>query len=165
MEPTPLAERFRQREIDRKWTGKEVTGQIEALKRRIPTHGDKSTPFTKHLYDVLKEFITAVGDRALEIANEEQREQQMFLERQERQSKTIAEIAELERRLALLRRENDELTRENEEYSRLLLQGDNTPIPQRPREITQESLEPPRSRGQLASSDVDLFAGNPKKNN
>ena len=165
MEPTPLAERFRQREIDRKWIGREVTGQIEALKRRIPTAKDKSTSFTKHLYDVLKEFITAVGDRALEIANEEQREQQMFLERQERQSKTIAEIAELERRLALLRRENDELTRENEEYSRLLLQGDNTPIPQRPREITQESLEPPRSRGQLASSDVDLFAGNPKKNN
>ena len=118
MEPTPLAERFRQREIDRKWIGREVTGQIEALKRRIPTHGDKSTPFTKHLYDVLKEFITAVGDRALEIANEEQREQQMFLERQERQSKTIAEIAELERRLELLRRENDELTRENEESKR-----------------------------------------------
>ena len=51
-------------------------------------------PFAKHLNGGLKEFITAVGERALEIANEEQREQRMFLERQERQSKTIAEIAE-----------------------------------------------------------------------
>ena len=165
MEPTPLAERFRRREIDRKWVSREVTGQIEALKRRIPAHGEKSTPFTKHLHDVLLTFITAVGDRALEITNEEEEEQRLFLERQERQSKTIAEIAELERRLTLLRRENDELTRENEEYSRLILQGDNTPVEQRPREITQESLEPPRARRQRASSDVDLFAAEQTKNN
>ena len=62
MEPTPLAERFRQREINRKWIGKEVTGQIEALKRRLPTAKEKLTPFTKHLFDVLKEFIAVVGD-------------------------------------------------------------------------------------------------------
>ena len=86
----------------------------------------------------------------------------MFLERQERQSKNIAEIAELERRLAILKRENDELTREKEEYSRLLLRGERTQIEQRPRELTEESLEPPRSRGQRASNDVALFVGSQK---
>ena len=152
MEPTPLAERFRQREIDRRWIGKGVTGHIEALKLPLPTAKDKSLPFTRRLYDILKEFITAVADRALEIANEEREEQQMFLERQERQTKNMAEIAELERCLAILKRENDELTRENEEYSRLLFQGDNTCVEQRPRELTEESLKPPRSRRQVASN-------------
>ena len=159
MEPTPLAERFRQREIDRKWIGKEVTGQIEALKRRLPTAKDMSTPFTKRLYDVLKEFIAVVGDRALEIADEEREEQRTFQERQERQTKNIAEIAELERRLAILKRENDELTRENEEYSRLLLQGDNISVKRCARELTEESLKPPLSRRQRASNDVALFVG------
>ena len=76
----------------------------------------------------------------------------MFLERQERQTKNMAEIAELERRLAILKRENDVLTRENEEFSRLLLQGDNTSVEQRPRELTEERLKPPRSRRQVASN-------------
>lgn len=158
--PTPYAcrvERMKFRVVDKRWFGRQVTGQIESLKRKLCLEKEKS-PYTEYLYDILHEFTTAVFSRADEICNDEAEEREAFERRQQELAECYAQKAVLEEQLTKLAERIDGLKRLNDDFSRQQCEGDSVHLPPPgPHVITEESLEPRRSRGQLSSNDRDLF--------
>ena len=137
--------------------GRKSRGKLTPSKRNFALKKVKS-PYTEHLYDILHEFTTAVLTREDEICKDEAEERQAFERRQREFEECYAQKAALEEQLVKLTERIGGLKRLSDVFSLQQFEGDSDPLPPcGPDELTEESLEPRKSHGQISSYDQNLY--------
>ena len=155
------ADRRKFRAVDAKWVGNDITGPLASVEKRLRVlKRDDASPLTQYVEDALHDIVQNILRRRDELDDYAQ-EERAACEARQRQ------IDECQRRIAAARRQIAEWEAEiarnkqlNADFARDQVSGPDATEPRGVRALTQQSLEPPKSRRQAASIDIGLFVDN-----